>query len=238
MATQNSLNKTSAGFTSTAGLTSSGGAISLNSGTSSLNISTDASATTVNIATGAAVKTATFGSTNSTSATAIKSGTGNIALNSGLTVDSSGRMTNSTQPCFLAINSATDANATGDGTIVNPVQFDSEIYDIGSNFASNVFTAPKTGKYYLSAVVLLSGAVGNSASISIVTTARTFVEGGLNNSNVSSAGGFCGLFGFALADMTAGDTAQISCTVSGATKTVGIFGAASPFTFFQGYLVA
>lgn len=214
-------------------------AITLNSGTNNVNISTDASATTVNIGTGGAAKTVTLGSTNTTSATSIRSGSGNVALNSGLTVDSTGRMTNSVQPRFLAVNSVTDTSVTGDGTVVSPVQFDSEIFDIGSNFASNTFTAPKTGTYYLSSVVLLSNSTsGTSASISIVTTARTFVEGGLNNSAVKTSSNFCGLFGFAVADMTAGDTAIVTCTVSGGTKTVAIFGNAAPFTFFQGYLIA
>lgn len=218
-------------FTTTfAGITANGGTVSL---------ATDATNSTINIGTGAGVKTSTFGSTNTTSATSINSGTGNITLNSGLTVDSSGRMTNGVQPCFLAVNSVTDTNATGDGTVVNPVEFNSEIYDVGGNFASNVFTAPKTGKYYLSAVVLLSSSTtGTSGGISIITTARTYAEGGLNNTAVATSAGFCGLFGFALADMTAGDTAQVSCTVSGGAKTVGIFGNAAPFTFFQGYLVA
>ncbi len=50
--------------------------IILNAGTNGVAISTDASAATVNVATGAAVKTSTFGSTNSTSATTVQSGSG------------------------------------------------------------------------------------------------------------------------------------------------------------------
>lgn len=51
-----------------------GSALSLNTGTNALNISTDASATTIAIGTGAAVKTLTIGSTNSTSSTTINFG--------------------------------------------------------------------------------------------------------------------------------------------------------------------
>lgn len=69
--------------------------IILNAGTNGVAISTDASAATVNVATGAAVKTSTFGSTNSTSATTVQSGSGALAVTS----------TNGT----LTINSGTGA---------------------------------------------------------------------------------------------------------------------------------
>ena len=46
-----------------------------------LGISTDAAATTVSLATGAAVKALTVGSTNSTSSTTVQAGTGGIAIN-------------------------------------------------------------------------------------------------------------------------------------------------------------
>lgn len=49
-------------------------AITLNSGTNGINISTDASAATLSIGTGAAVKTVTIGSTTSTSSTTINFG--------------------------------------------------------------------------------------------------------------------------------------------------------------------
>ncbi len=51
-------------------------AITINSGTDSINVSSDATNTTVNVATGAGVKAATFGSTNTTSSTTVACGTG------------------------------------------------------------------------------------------------------------------------------------------------------------------
>lgn len=55
------------------GFTGTGGTIS---------ISTDALASTVNVGTGAAVKTSTFGSTNSTSSTTLQSGSGALSISS------------------------------------------------------------------------------------------------------------------------------------------------------------
>lgn len=54
--------------------------ITLNSGTHTESVSTDAAATTVNIATGAGNKTLTLGSTNTTSTTNIQSGSGGINI--------------------------------------------------------------------------------------------------------------------------------------------------------------
>lgn len=83
MATINSINNTiaAANFTVPAGsatitgaFTTSGGAVSINSGTASFDMSNDASATTVNIGTGAAVKTVAIGSSNSTSSLSLRFG--------------------------------------------------------------------------------------------------------------------------------------------------------------------
>lgn len=59
-------------------ITAANSAITLNSGTNVISISTDAAATTVNIGTGAAAKTVTVGSTNTTSALTLNSGSGGI----------------------------------------------------------------------------------------------------------------------------------------------------------------
>lgn len=57
-------------------VTSTNGALTINSGTGALAISNDASATTLTIGTGGAVKTVTLGSTNGASVTTVASGTG------------------------------------------------------------------------------------------------------------------------------------------------------------------
>ena len=82
-----------------------GGAVLMNTGTQSLSISSDASATTVAIATGAAVKGLTLGSTNSTSASTLQSGSGALAITS-----TNGTMTINSGTGALSISS--DASAT------------------------------------------------------------------------------------------------------------------------------
>lgn len=76
MPTINNINNTiaAANFTVPAGsmtvtgaFTTSGGAVSINSGTNAYSVSTDASNTTLNVGTGAAIKTIAIGSSNTTS---------------------------------------------------------------------------------------------------------------------------------------------------------------------------
>lgn len=92
-------------------------AITLNSGTNAVNISTDASATTVSVGTGAAVKGTTVGSTNSTSATTVQSGSGALNITS-----TNGAITMNSGTGTVAIgNDATAATynfATGSGAKV------------------------------------------------------------------------------------------------------------------------
>jgi len=227
-------------------ITATNGALTINAGTGTLGIATDASANTVNIATGGAVKTFTIGSTNTTSATSIKSGSGNIAMNSGLTVDSSGRNYNTVQPAFLAnLGTSTSNNVTGDGTTYT-VLFDTKIFDQGTNFSTGTgaFTAPITGKYQFNASIMIEniGAAHTTGQLQIKTTNNVFDPIYESPVSTQASGNFLILNGSTLANMTAGDTAVFQAIVSGSTKTIGIHGntmngSNQGFTFVSGYLV-
>lgn len=67
---------TTGGVTATGNSSISSGTFTVASGTNAINISADAAATTVNLATGGGVKTTTLGSTNTTSVTTVACGTG------------------------------------------------------------------------------------------------------------------------------------------------------------------
>ena len=181
-----------------------------------------------------------------TNATSMATSTGivkydgtSLVTSSTALIDSSNRMTNTSQPCFLAYLGSNATNVTGDGTVYR-VAFDTEAYDVGSNFttgASAAFTAPVTGKYLLSVSVRWSVAVftTNTFNVQIVTTARTYdcqlgyVSGSSNNSTISFS---------VLADMSATNTAYVNFSCAGGTKTVSALGGASPvLTFFSGHLV-
>ncbi len=63
-------------------------------------------------------------------------------------ITSDGAVTKPSNPAFLARNSVTDSNVTGNGTEVT-IDFDTEVFDQGGDFASDTFTAPVTGRYQL-----------------------------------------------------------------------------------------
>lgn len=151
---------------------------------------------------------------------------------------SSGSVTMPVQPAFGAYGND-QTNVTGDGTNYT-VLWANEIFDQGSNFASNTFTAPVTGKYQfnISAEFLGLTSVHNQCYLALITTARTYnisyanpyALGFTSGSDVYFDTFDCSL----LVDMTASDTAIFKIYLAGNSKTVDIvlFG-----THFSGYLV-
>jgi hypothetical protein len=137
----------------------------------------------------------------------------------------------SAQPAFLA-TANTQTDVTGDGTTYT-VLFANEIFDQGSNFASNTFTAPVTGRYFLSARIsfyeLLAG--HTFQLFSIITSNRNYRT--LNNIPTNPFGEN-GMQVSVLADMDAGDTATVQLEIAGSTKVVDID--AANYTDFSGYL--
>ncbi len=152
---------------------------------------------------------------------------------------SAGEITQPLQPSFLVTNSAGQVDITGDGTVVT-VTWGNEVRDAGGDFASNTFTAPVTGQYFLQASVLLSGITSGHTGVgylAIVTGNRTYLCRRTSNSYVESASaGFLQLFGNVMADMDAGDTAIVQVSVSGSTKVVDVLNDAQ-YNYFSGSLI-
>lgn len=161
---------------------------------------------------------------------------GNAANTSHITMATTGEVTFPLQSSFLAYNSADDTNATGDGTDVT-VEFDTEIADRNSDFASNTYTCPVTSLVSLFTSVLLASASSSYTQIklTIVTSNRTYfgaLFGGLVNDSV----GQIGLNAAVFADMDAADTAVVKIKASGSTKTVTVSGNVDMRTFFGGHI--
>jgi len=165
--------------------------------------------------------------------------TGKRVQNSGVTIDDSNRLTNSSQPCFLAFNSATDVDVTGTGTEPT-IDFDTEVFDQGNDFAADTFTAPVTGRYLLTAVVQLLGLTiaADLSLIRIDTSNRNY-----RGSRFDLAADFPGVIGHTItvvADMDSGDTAIVVVNVQGeASDVVDIEGQATELvTSFSGCLIS
>ena len=162
-----------------------------------------------------------------------------LGTNDTFIVTAAGEITKPLQPAFLAYLSSTVTNVTGDSTNYT-IAFDAEIFDQNGDFASNTFTAPVTGKYYLGSNTLLGdlGATFNNAFGTIVTSNRTYFmqynAAIVRDLSTNTANLYINI----LADMDAADTAIAKAQVGASTKTVDINsgGATDPQTWFCGNL--
>lgn len=145
-----------------------------------------------------------------------------------------GEITQPLQSSFLAGGAGgTVTDVTGDATDYTVV-FGSEIYDQNSDYASNTFTAPVTGRYLLNTSVAFSGVLvtHTTRELRIVTSNREY-----RNAYIEAlAESFNTLTINVIADMDAGDTATVHLVVSGSTKVVD-YEADPKYSFFSGSLI-
>lgn len=225
------INGTSNSGTVNIGNTSSG-AITIDCGTAGISVGTTANA-----------HTTTIGSTNTTSSTIIRSGTGNIIANTGLTVDSTGRMTNAVQPSFHATVSVAQNNVTGNANFYTVI-FQTERFDIGNNYnnATGVFTAPVTGRYLFTSQLLISDLNNtmNLAQYGFYVNGAAFVGGlsylnpwqcfqGLNAGSMQNT---------SIMQLNAGDTVVCQIYVNAVPGALVVDVGVSTISFFAGQLLS
>jgi len=150
-----------------------------------------------------------------------------------------GSITMPTQPCVSAINTLTDASVTGDGESPT-VDFNSELFDQGGDFASDIFTAPVTGRYSITAEVGLFNlsTSHDAASLKMVETDRTWEYDWGNVGEYKDANGSIHYGATAIVDMDAGNTMRIQVRVNFGATSVGVTGNSAPKTWFSAMLVA
>jgi len=152
-------------------------------------------------------------------------------------ISSDGAVTKPTNPAFLARNSVTDSNVTGDGTEVT-IDFDTEVFDQGGDFANDTFTAPVTGRYQLNVSCEVVGVTSSHTigQLQIKTSNRTIMADQNDTFQAAGSNGQCMYHGAFLADMDAGDTVTCTMTVTGGSQVVDI--AAQNNTHFSGFLAS
>ena len=146
-------------------------------------------------------------------------------------IDSTGAMTNTTQPAFQVRPSSNQNNMATSDTIV----FGTEVFDQNSDFASNTFTAPVTGKYQLSFNIRLQQLQDDSsyALINIQTSNRTYQHILALAPHVDGDVGYQHFSNSLLCDMDANDTAYLVFQESGGTTgAVDVSATESDFTGF------
>ena len=139
-----------------------------------------------------------------------------------------------TTPAFLVTATAA-TNFSKDGN--NTVAFGTEVFDQNTNFASNTFTAPVTGRYQLNVVVQFND-IQNDATYyetKLVASNRTMRIGMFDPRAFDTTQAYHVESGSVLVDMDASDTVTIQYRQQDGTNTTSDIDA---MTHFSGFLVA
>jgi hypothetical protein len=149
-----------------------------------------------------------------------------------LAVQGNGIITQPKQPAFQVTKSGHQYNiAVGTATVT----FDTEVFDQGSNFSSNAFTAPVTGKYQLSLMLYLDNldSAANYYQAWIATSNRGYYS--IFDPDYGQDNGYMFINSSILADMDANDTAYVGIEMGANGNAQTDINAT---TKFSGYLVA
>jgi hypothetical protein len=155
-----------------------------------------------------------------------------LGTTSHMVIDAAGAITKPLQPAFLARPASEQANIAV-GTEVT-IAFGTEVFDQNADFASNTFTAPVTGKYFLSCTLYIKN----------IDSASSYYEAQLNTSNrihyaivdpdFGQDNVYFTLTISVLTDMDAGDTAIVQMVQGTGTSQTDV----QTVSQFSGYLVA
>ena len=159
------------------------------------------------------------------------------AGNEALKIDASGQVTKPLQPCFLVQKNTPQANLSVGG--YHDVTFELESFDVGSNFASSVFTAPVTGKYQLNLTLRIDNLDADSpyTLLYLTTSNRGYYVLLDTDTDSGDLSYYCFQISV-VADMDANDTAKSQIKVqAGAAQSDIDGGTGDPVTFFSGYLL-
>jgi hypothetical protein len=128
-------------------------------------------------------------------------------------VNAGGEVNLPAQPAFAVGIASTQTNLPAGST--TDIVFGTEIYDVGSNFASNTFTAPVTGKYQLSYMVYTQtmDSAATYVYFQITTSNRGYWV--LMDPDFGQDAAYWTFTLSVLADMDANDTAKVQFNQSG-----------------------
>ena len=150
-----------------------------------------------------------------------------------MTIDGSGIVTKPLQPAFLASVGTTQSNMAIDSNV--EVAFGTEIFDQNADFASNVFTAPVTGRYQFNTTLEFTNwdGAGDTYAGVYFNTSNRVVRFMIDYDSIQNDSEYRSATGAILVDMDASDTCAIRFYQSSGTGQVDVVGESK----FSGYLV-
>jgi len=154
--------------------------------------------------------------------------------NTYLIIDGDGHMTNASQSAFH-VDPSTDQNNFGqDPDAWVNVVFGTEVFDQNADFASNTFTAPVTGRYFLNAVVRLNSVdeAANYYWLRLNTSNRIIYGTLYDLDGLGSDPNYWALTVCALTDMDANDTVTLDIIQNGGTIQTDVDGSGTHFSGF------
>ena len=149
------------------------------------------------------------------------------------TIDSTGRILTPARPMFSV--KATTTNNIANDTLTT-VTWGTEVFDVGSNFASNTFTAPITGYYQLNVNIDFRQFSNNTNSLYnlyLVTSNRTY-QHSTSGFDSDSQNKYQSVSISHLCDMDASDTAIVQVLAENQSSSIMDVGSN---TRFSGFLV-
>ena len=137
--------------------------------------------------------------------------------------DSTGQVTKPLQTAFSVVQSTGISAETVDDNTATTIGLNAEVFDVGGNFTNSVFTAPVTGKYYISGRIDLDAGTSSETKLDalnmhLITSNRNYyiTATGTILTTATDSGA---VNGSVVADMDANDTLilQAYCKKNGAT---------------------
>jgi len=147
-------------------------------------------------------------------------------------------------PVFLARLTSTQASVTGDGTDYTPIIFDTLDTDVGLAYdnTTGLFTATSTQQYCFAFGAYVANITSGHTSLNfrIELSSGRIAYGYIGNPYPEVISGQMQLSEYVSVTMAQGETAQVSLTVDGSTKTIDVVGdnSGNYNSWFAGYLLA
>jgi len=129
-----------------------------------------------------------------------------------LLIDTTGAVTKPSQPCFSATAATTDIPLT----TITTITLSSERFDVGSNLASNTFTAPIGGKYLFTYMFYFNSVDADHTSLDVhIKTSNKQYQQTFSPDHFLNSDSLFSISGSVLADMDASDTCFFTVRVAG-----------------------